>query len=102
MITNVFVPFFHCLALNSFNENDFDLPEENMAVATLQHQICMRAFKSTCHLVGPEIRVCSCQVSAVALARKMFFKHKIRRIHLNFLFLAQRYSIWSTKKKLEK
>ena len=64
------------------------LQEENSAAATLQHKMYIRDFKPTCHLVSSEVRVCLCQVSAVALAKKMFFKNKIRHIGSIFLFFS--------------
>ena len=32
LITNVFVPFFHCLTLNNYNAKDFEVTKKNSAV----------------------------------------------------------------------
>ena len=71
---NVFVLFFHCLTLNSFNGEKFDFC--GTKIRLWQHGSIKFAYvvpNRISYLVGPGVGMCFCQVSAAALAKKVCF-----------------------------
>ena len=75
------------------------LREKNSAVATWQHQICIRGFKSS--LLSGRSRGLDVFCQAVDLANYMCFLSKIRLIGVNFILLTQVNGFGRLRKKLE-
>ena len=76
--------------------------EENSAVATLQHQICIRDFKATCHLVVPGGWNVFLPGFCYGFGKKDVFQVQLGLLVRIFFFLAKLFDLVYLEKKLEK